>query len=198
MAKVHKDAERIMEAAAQDMGVASGRLATGQITVEEWRDAMRDASRRLHTSSTALAQGSWESVSAREWGYAGAKIKSEYQYLEKFAQDIARGKVPVYTIDPETGERIPSGRFMARASMYAESGHGTAEASRRRSAIDEGAKWERRVLDDAENCDDCIGYALEGWQPIGTLPEIGDSQCASNCRCSFEYSDGDKPGDDDE
>ena len=34
MAKVHKDAERIMEAAAQDMGVASGRLATGQITVE--------------------------------------------------------------------------------------------------------------------------------------------------------------------
>ena len=196
MAKIHQDVERMMEAAAQDMGRASGQLASGRITVEEWRDAMRDASRRLHTSSTALAQGSWDGVSAREWGYAGAKLKSEYAYLEKFAQDIASGKQAVFTIDPETGERIPSGRFMARASMYAESGHGTLEASRRRSAIDEGAKWERRVLDDAENCDDCIGYALEGWQPIGTLPEIGDSQCASNCRCSFEYSDGDKPGDD--
>jgi len=196
MAKVHKDAERIMEAAAQDMGVASGRLATGQITVDEWRDAMRDASRRLHTSSTALAQGSWESVSAREWGYAGAKIKSEYKYLEGFAKDIASGKVPVYTIDPVTGERIPAGQFMARASMYAESGHGTLEASRRRGEQEAGAQWERRVLADAKNCDDCVEYALMGWQPIGTLPEIGDSACKSNCRCEFEFADGAKPGDD--
>ena len=196
MAKVHADMEQVMISAAEDMGRVSAQLADGSITVEAWRDAMREASRHIHTSATALAQGSWDGVSAREWGYAGAKIKSEYKYLEPFAQDIASGKVPVYTIDPETGERIPAGQFMARASMYAESGHGTLEASRRRGEQEAGAQWERRVLDDAENCDDCVEYALMGWQPIGTLPEIGDSACKSNCRCTFEFADGAKPGDD--
>lgn len=63
MAKVHADLEQVMISAAEDMGVASGRLATGQITVEEWRDAMRDGVRRLHTSSTALAQGGFNKIS---------------------------------------------------------------------------------------------------------------------------------------
>lgn len=196
MARVHADLEQVMISAAEDMGRASSQLANGSITVETWRDSMREASRHIHTSATALAQGSWDGVSAREWGYAGAKLKSEYAYLEKFAADIASGKQAVFTIDPETGARIPDGRFMSRASMYAESGHGTLEASRRRGEQEAGAQWERRVLDDAENCADCVGYALEGWQPIGTLPDIGDSQCLSMCRCVFEYADGEKPGDD--
>lgn len=33
----------------------------------------------------------------------------------------------------------------------------------------------------------CVDYALSGWQPIGTLPPIGDSQCGQNCECRFEF-----------
>ena len=35
----------------------------------------------------------------------------------------------------------------------------------------------------------CISYASEGWQPLGTLAEIGDSQCGIYCKCYFEYRD---------
>lgn len=55
------------------------------------------------------------------------------------------------------------------------------------------AMVERRVLGAAEHCVDCIRYAEMGWQPIGTLPPIGQqSACMVNCKCHFEYmlSDG--------
>lgn len=39
------------------------------------------------------------------------------------------------------------------------------------------------------NCDDCPPLAALGWQPIGTLPAIGDSECGHLCLCHFEYSD---------
>lgn len=187
MAKVHADLEQVMISAAEDMGVASGRLATGQITVEEWRDAMRDGVRRLHTSSTALAQGGFNKISDVGVGRLESRIASELGYLEKFAAQIADGTQRVSWIDPVTGERMIDGRFASRASMYAESGHATMENARRGINAIDGVTHERRVLDDVENCDDCVGYALEGWQPIGTLPEIGDSQCMTNCRCEFEY-----------
>lgn len=46
---------------------------------------------------------------------------------------------------------------------------------------------ERRFLGFAEHCQDCINEAAKKWQLPGTLREIGDSQCLSNCRCHFEY-----------
>ena len=57
-------------------------------------------------------------------------------------------------------------------------------------------KWERRVLGHpkTEHCADCPPLAALGWQPIGTLPDIGDSECEGRCLCHFVYSDSiDKP-----
>jgi len=37
------------------------------------------------------------------------------------------------------------------------------------------------------NCDDCVGYAAQGWQAEGVLPVPGEgSQCDGNCRCSLD------------
>jgi hypothetical protein len=195
MPNPHADLEQVMVSAANDMGRASASLAHGEINVDAWRDAMRTASRNTHTAATALAQGEWGNVSSREWGHAGARLRSEYAYLEAFAQQISDGTQRVSWIDATTGERMLDGRFASRAAQYAEAGHGTMEASIRRTEIDNGSEWERRVLDDVENCDGCMAAALEGWQPIGTLPEIGTQECGSNCRCEWEYATGEKPED---
>jgi len=37
------------------------------------------------------------------------------------------------------------------------------------------------------NCNGCLEQAGLGWQPIGTLDEIGAEECGNNCRCEFEY-----------
>jgi hypothetical protein len=56
---------------------------------------------------------------------------------------------------------------------------------------------ELRVLGEADHCsteDDpdgdregCLELAALGWQPIGTLPKIGESVCIVNCHCRFAY-----------
>ncbi len=52
-------------------------------------------------------------------------------------------------------------------------------------------KWERRVLGHpkTEHCADCPPLAAMGWQPAGTLPDIGDTECEGRCLCHFVYSD---------
>jgi len=46
--------------------------------------------------------------------------------------------------------------------------------------------WE---LGTAEHCGDCVAFASEGWQPLGTFPFPGDgsTQCMTNCQCSKIY-----------
>ncbi len=52
-------------------------------------------------------------------------------------------------------------------------------------------KFERRVLGHPKthHCHDCPPLAEMGWVPIGTLPDIGDSECGGLCLCHFEYTD---------
>jgi hypothetical protein len=56
-------------------------------------------------------------------------------------------------------------------------------------------KWERRKLGNPPtgHCSDCPPLADMGWQPIGTLPDIGDTECGGFCWCWFEYSDSVEP-----
>ena len=53
------------------------------------------------------------------------------------------------------------------------------------------AKYERRILGHpkTEHCTDCPPLAAMGWQPVGALPDIGESECGGLCLCHFEYAD---------
>jgi hypothetical protein len=42
---------------------------------------------------------------------------------------------------------------------------------------------------EGEYRDSCPRLADRGWQPLGTLPEIGDTPCEGKCWCHFEYRD---------
>lgn len=81
------------------------------------------------------------------------------------------------------------GEFVARAESYGASVYASAQnvgraKVGRRGAFDE----ERRVhLGHDQACPICEEATARGWQPIGTLPEIGDSYCLNNCHCFFEY-----------
>lgn len=97
---------------------------------------------------------------------------------------------PVVPVKPSMSAR----QFVARVEKYANSSHHAAQQANRAAAIQQGVfKVERRVLGrpKTEHCHDCPPLAALGWQPIGTLPDIGETECAHLCLCHFEFADKD-------
>ena len=170
--------EQTIAGSQNEMVLLSERLQNGSLSVAEWRSAMGQQVKLLHTAEAALARGGWAQMTPSDWGWVGSQVKKQYQFLDKFAGQIASGKQPL------------NGRFFQRVRMYAAAGRGTFEEMRRRyMRIHKGAAEERRLLGIAEHCDDCVEYADRSWQPVGTLPAIGQSQCLTHCKCHFEFRD---------
>jgi hypothetical protein len=153
--------------------VMSGRTSA---TISDWQEAMAVELRNLHLQMGMLGKGGRSQMTASDWGRIGNTLKGEYKYLARFAQEIAAGN-------------LTEGQIRARMNMYANKAYNGYWQGRSRGAQDNGYSEERRVLNPAEHCDDCIGLSRLGWQPLGSLPEPADGStaCLSNCKCSKEY-----------
>lgn len=150
-------------------------LLDGQISLMQWRDAVANELRLLHTAAGASAMGGWANMSQADWGFVGQLLRTQYTYLNNFGLEIATGQQPL------------DGTFMVRLHLYAQAARGTYEQMLRRAHLLRGYREERRVLGVADHCPTCLEQAALDWQPIGTLNRIGDSECITNCRCHFEY-----------
>ena len=150
-------------------------LRSGAITVSQWETSMRDFLRSEYETALILAKGGRENVTFSDWGYEGSLLKKQYQYLSNFAKEISANPTAWM-----------SGRLDARMGLYGESAYTVLEDFRRREAEAQGYTEEIRHLHATESCPDCIA-AGEHWEPIGTLPVIGDSVCIVNCKCDFGF-----------
>ena len=67
--------------------------------------------------------------------------------------------------------------------------YGFAAAGTMALAMTQGQTMMKRTARlDRKTCQDCIGYAAQGWVPIGLLPPPGQRcACHDNCRCYVEY-----------
>ena len=137
---------------------------------------MRDYLRSNYEAAMTLVKGGRDNITQSDWGYEGSLLKKQYAYLNNFAKDIQSNP------DAWSNKRLDT-----RMNLYKESAYAAMEDMQRRNMEQNGYTQERRVLAQVDNCDDCIEYAGMGWQPIGTLPAIGDSVCITNCKCEFEY-----------
>jgi hypothetical protein len=86
-----------------------------------------------------------------------------------------------------TGQQILDGTARSRAEMYGHAAWSVAQDVLRQRMTRDGFTSERRVLGALDSCSDCLDQATLKWQPIGTLADIGDSVCRTNCKCHFEY-----------
>lgn len=168
--------ESVMDASALNMNAISQQLIGNEISLAQWQSGMMQQVKLAHTAAAASANGGFAQMTQSDWGFAGRLIRTQYEYLHNFAGQIA------------SGEQQLNGQVLVRADMYGQAARGTYEAQRQRLEVANGMEEERRILEkDGANCEDCLAAADEGWQPIGTLPQIGDSACLTNCRCNFEY-----------
>ncbi len=146
------------------------------ITLADWQAGMRELIRMSQQTGMLLAKGGTQFITAADWAFLDKQILNQYAYLDKFAADIAG--------DPE---KWLNGRLDNRMRLYQESAYSSYQNDLRREAQLGGMDEERRVLGAADHCPGCLEQASLGWQPIGTLDEIGAEECSNNCRCEFEY-----------
>lgn len=173
--------QRTIEQTQKDVNTIADLFVSQKISLSTWESQTAVALKQMHIQSYMLGRGGQKMMSQRDYGIVGDKLKQEYRYLDQFAQDIKAG--------------MSEAQFRARLRMYLNNARSSYQLAKREGHEKAGFKWERRKLAVAENCDPCINYAELGWQPIKTLPGIGDRcDCRANCKCRFEFSK-DKPSD---
>jgi hypothetical protein len=168
--------ETVMDASAIRMNNITQQLVDGSVSMAEWQSTMMEQIKVAHTAAAASARGGWAQMSQSDWGAAGRMIRTQYEKLNGFAEQVASGKQKL------------NGQALMRADLYADAPRGTFEEMRRRyETMQNGAEEERRNLGEADHCDGCLDQAELGWQPVGTLDPIGGEECLTRCHCKFSY-----------
>jgi len=166
------------------MSALSDQLKSGAIGLSEWQSGMKDLILDELTNAMILAKNGRDNITQADWGFVGSQAKKQYQYLDKFAAEIAANPTAWLT----------GNRLQARVSLYQQLGYAALEEDVQREKVKAGFTEEINVLDPgAEHCTThgdrpgCKEITDKGWQPIGTLPKVGERACYTNDRCSIRY-----------
>lgn len=160
----------------------AGRLFNREITIEQWRNEMREVVRRAHSIEYMLARGGRNAMTHRDWGIIGQIVKGQYKYLDNFAQDIVGGR---YKESQVNGVANRSGLYLESASQSFERAKGEGRGMPVLPAypgdgstvcksncrcfwriVETGTAWECFwTMTPAEHCATCLERA-ERWNPL--------------------------------
>ncbi len=161
--------------------------------------------------SGAMAMTGNDPLSGADLAEADRLAGAQDDYFDRFRDEIiAEGapgvakpfdlSKPLQVIEPTPSMTPP--QFVARAEMYGTAVWGAAQSlvrKRHHRTPAKGLDQERRIhgfpIDD--QCQTCSEQTHLGWQPLGTLLDIGDSECLNNCHCYFIYRKKPLPGTED-
>jgi hypothetical protein len=135
-------------------------------------------------------------LTGAELDQAERLAQMQEQFLGAFMDKVAQAP-PAFRPDKTTeiiaiAPPMTMDQFIARAESYGSVVWGASQEIARATIKNNRIfDQERRWMAVAEHCQSCPEAAAMGWQPIGTLPPIGDSECMNNCKCSFSYRLGD-------
>lgn len=151
-------------------------LREGQISLSDWHLQMRSHVKDVHLTAAAVQRGGWDNMTPADFGRAGQRIKTQNEFLDNFAQQIADGTQPL------------DGRFLVRANMYTDASVATFDRFQVNAFKNAGFDEERSILEPgAKHCSECEGEAARGWQPVGSIVPIGERICLTRCRCTKEF-----------
>lgn len=162
-----------VDSSKEKIGKLTQRLVDGKINVSAWHEAMKAEIKAAHRAAAMLANGG--KLDARAAGRLGAALKAQYKFLGNFARQIENKEIPL------------GARTVARARLYAQAVMTTYQKAKVARAQAAGVEMYRLVLAPAEHCPECLADSQLDFVPIGSLADIGQRECMSNCRCSWEY-----------
>jgi hypothetical protein len=157
-----------------EMKALANQLRKGEITLDEWSEAMRTEIKAQQLAAAAVARGGMEQMTQEDFGRVGGQIANQYRYLNNFQGEIADG-LPL------------DGRFINRVELYSEASRTTFESTKRDVEEETGATEESNVLGAADHCDECIELTAAGWVEIGSMSPPGRRICGNKCKCRMRY-----------
>ncbi len=167
--------EHYGEYSANNIGRLTERLNGGQLTIGQWQREVAQELKNAHLIAAMAGRGGRDAMTQADWGRVGGRLRWEYEYLNRFAQEIEAGK-------------LSAAQIAARARLYGNAARKSYYDGRTAAARVSEYRYEQRFLQPGESCEDCVNYAARGRVPIGTLPEPGEgSRCRSNCNCIKRY-----------
>jgi len=160
-----------------EVDALSEKMYTGGISIGAWEEAMKKLIRELHSSVAAIGKGGWDAMTPADWGRLGPVMKSQYQYLHRFAEKIASER-----------DTISIDYIKARAHLYGNAANNTLAMVQAGQVLTEKlpwlpgdgsteclinckCRWELEIigkegdfnivqaiwhLGEAEHCDDCV------------------------------------------
>lgn len=166
-----------LDAATGRINGLANSLRAGTTDRISWEVAMRREVKNVALYSAAAAKGGWAQMSDADYGRVGQYVRSQYDYLRKFAREIAAGVQPL------------DGRMNARASLYGQAGRPLYHRIEIAEQKVRGMTERRRIRHAGDSCAGCLSAASAGWAGIDSrqVLEIGDTECRTRCRCSWEF-----------
>lgn len=137
------------------------RVASGEMRVGAWEQAMRDEIRRNYIEQYLAGRGGTGPMTAKEYGSIGGMIADQYRYLSDFAREVASGT-------------LSEGQITRRAEMYVNSSREAYERAQKRAVAETDLDEVRWILDpQAEHCTGepgCEELAAMGWRRVAPWP----------------------------
>lgn len=157
----------------------------GKISLSEWVKAMREENRINYVEQYLLGHGGRNNMTPADWGRIGRAVRTQNEFLQKFAQDLMNKEPP-----------LTLAQIQARARLYVD---GSTSIYERATALAKGlpdlpeypadgnqicksgckCHWDYEEFDDhwectwilepaAEHCDTCTTNASK-WNPLVIL-----------------------------
>lgn len=146
-----------------------------RVSLPEFQVRFAEELKLSHLRMAAFGAGGRNQLSSRQFGYIGQKLKSEYEYLDGFAVDLAAGK-------------LTANQALNRAAMYADSTRSSFHRAEQQTKERDGFYGWRRLDMAAQHCPECPAYATDGYVPASQIVPIGENcTCARRCRCFCTY-----------
>lgn len=150
-------------------------LAQNKIDIAEFQTRMAQTLKESHLRLAAVGAGGKEQFTPTHYGKVGAQLKKQYQFLNKFGQDLAEGKL--------TKEQA-----IRRAGMYGKSAKTSFFEAEFTSRGKQGFYVKRFLDPQARHCEACISFQRLQWTLIQNVTPPGvDCQCGGRCRCRLVF-----------
>lgn len=147
----------------------------GDLELGEWELKVADTLKQSHIRMTILASGGRGRATKASYAIAGRQLKQEYQYLDRFAKQLAN-------------EEVSKEQAVFRSKLYAQSTIQTYQKVFWYNKKQEGFVMAWRSLSDAKHCKECPNHATNGWVSIDQVVPVGTNcSCRGNCRCRIKY-----------
>jgi hypothetical protein len=169
--QVRQALDAVLDGSAGRMRAISTQLQEQRISLANWQQAMEREVKSAHLAGSATAKGGWANLSQADYGWTGQRVRTQYDYLDRMAQQIASGKQPL------------DGRLLARSELYAHAGRMTEREMEVRIGRQTGHTHEANELGPADHCSGCLSATSAGVVPIGSLTRPGARDCKTRCHC---------------